>query len=148
LLDGLFWVSCFVADGSRILEYFVIIAAFVAFVAPEVDFLVIMLDKLQAVGFVPAEREHVKADLATYAVLQTIVWEFSLEHLNEYLAYSMLFVILFKCISLIFRAVTTYGANIYHTVASFYMVTCFDRNAQLVNVILAEITKLIKTLSA
>ena len=46
LLDRLLWISGLVADGSWVFVDFVIVAAFVAFVAPEVDFVVIVLNKL------------------------------------------------------------------------------------------------------
>ena len=52
-----------------------VVATFVAFVAPEVDFIVIVLDKLQAIRFVPAKWEHIKADLTTNAVSETVVSE-------------------------------------------------------------------------
>jgi len=54
------WVGDLVANGSRVLEYLMIIATLVALVAVEVDLVVIILHVLQAEGLVPALREHIE----------------------------------------------------------------------------------------
>jgi hypothetical protein len=64
-----------VADGARVLEDLVVVAALVGLVAEEVDGavldaadLLLGFDVLQAVGLVPASGEDVKGDLAADGV--------------------------------------------------------------------------------
>lgn len=79
LSDGLLGAGHAVANGARVLEDLVIVAALVRLVAEEVDGAVLDaadllfgFDMLQAVGFVPAGRENVEGDLAADGVA---VWE-------------------------------------------------------------------------
>jgi hypothetical protein len=133
--------------GSWVFVNFVVVAAFVAFVAPEVNFVVVVLHKLQAVRFVPAKREHIKADLATHAISEAIVSELFAEYLNKVTTDKVFLVVFFEGISLFSSAVATNGADINHTVTSLNVVACFYRYVKLVHVCLAEITEFIQALS-
>lgn len=63
----------------------VIVASLVRFVPKEVDFIEILFHELQAVSFVPANGEDIKADLAADAVREVEGGEALLEHLHELL---------------------------------------------------------------
>lgn len=115
-------------DGSWVFVNFVVVTAFVAFVAPKMDFVVIVLDKLQAIRFVPANWEHIKADLASHAKPKTIVSELFSEYLNEVATDKVLLVVFFESISLFSCAVAANGADVNHTVTSLNVVTCFNRD--------------------
>ena len=75
LSHGLLRAGHAVADGARVLEDLVVVAALVGLVAEEVDGavldaadLLLGFDVLQAVGLVPAGREDVEGDLAADGV--------------------------------------------------------------------------------
>lgn len=82
LSHGLLRAGHAVADGARVLEDLVVVAALVGLVAEEVDGavldaadLLLGFDVLQAVGLVPASGEDVEGDLAADGVA---VWKVSL----------------------------------------------------------------------
>jgi len=82
LSDGLLGAGHAVANGARVLEDLVVVAALVGLVAEEVDGpvldaadLLLGFDMLQAVGLVPASGEDVEGDLAADGVA---VWEIML----------------------------------------------------------------------
>lgn len=90
LSDSLLGASNAVANGARVLEDLVVVAALVGLVAEEVDGavldaadLLLGFDVLQAVGLVPASGEDVEGDLAADGVAVWVMLLARLQSSNE-----------------------------------------------------------------
>ena len=78
MVDSVGRVSNRMANHPRVIVYFKIIASRLALVPKEVDFIVLVLNELEAEALVPAFREDIKGYLASYGVLKFEVSEFIL----------------------------------------------------------------------
>ena len=59
------WVGDFVTDSTRVFVDFMIIATLVALVSEEMNFIIFLLNVLEAPRFVPSLWEHIKRYLTT-----------------------------------------------------------------------------------
>ena len=98
--DGIIRVSNFMSNCSRISEDLVIVATRLALITEKVDFIIVFLNELQAVAFVPALGENIEGDLASNREGKKLITELLLQFLNECLTNSSTLVELFEFITL------------------------------------------------
>lgn len=76
-----------------------IVATWLTLVTEEMDLIVILLNKLQAVALVPALGEDIEGNLSANRESEKLIAEFLLQLFNEGLAHTSIFVIPFKFIT-------------------------------------------------
>ena len=104
------------ANSSRVLVDFVIVATLVALVTIEVDLVVLLLNILEAEGLVPALGEDIERDLATNGELQVEVGELRTESSDESISDLGGLIEVLESITLLSGAVSADGRNVHHTV--------------------------------
>ena len=63
--DSILWVGDLVSDGARVFVNLMVVSSLIALVSEEVDFIVLLLNVLEAERFVPPLWEDVKRYLAS-----------------------------------------------------------------------------------
>ena len=81
------------------------------------DFIVVLLDELEAEGLVPALREHIERDLTSNRELQVQVGELFFQLSDKCFTHIGRLIILLELVALSLRAVAANRANIDHAIA-------------------------------
>ncbi len=128
----------------------VVVTSFKRFISEKVYFLII-LQKLQAVCFVPSVGEHIKGYLSSNGVGKPNIWELLLQSINKVLPnFRSLHqpityvVILLELISLTLRTVPTDWTDINHSRPIFYKGSPLNGNIQLRQILQAEVDELLQ----
>lgn len=110
------------ANGPWILPNFKIVATFVALIAPKVNLVIFVLDKLKAEGLVPAFGENIERNLTANAETQVKVTKLLFEYVDEVFPDVVLEVIFFICVPLFAGTISTDGRNIDHASTALNMI--------------------------
>ena len=81
------------------------------------DFIVVLLDELEAEGLVPALREHIEGDLTSNRELQVQFGELFFQLSDKCFTHIGRLIILLELVALSLRAVAANRANIHHAIA-------------------------------
>ena len=112
LFYGVFRAGSLVANHAFVNVNFVVIASIVASVAPEVNFVEIVLHKLETEAFVPTNRKNIKRNLAAYRKLKVEICELLFQYVHELLSNFVFIIIQLKLVSLLSRTVPPNGTHI------------------------------------
>ena len=122
---------------------FVVITPVVASVAPKVNFIEIVLHKLETEAFVPTNWKHIKRYLAANGKLKVEVCELLFQNIYESLSNLVLVIIQLKLISLLARTVPPNGTHIQHAISILHKCAPLYRDIQICDIVQTKIYDLL-----
>jgi ketopantoate hydroxymethyltransferase len=139
------------ANGSGISVNLVIVAALESLVTKEVNVLVgnaigllgLVLEVLEAVGLVPASREHVEGNLSANGKGEAEMTKSLLEDSDKLLTDLGILVVLLEVVSFLCASVTADGADVNHAVAELDKGSALDGNVEISDVVEDKVGELL-----
>ena len=106
--------------------------------------LVVLLQELETVGFVPALRDNIEGNLTTNQVYEVVVRELLLENIDHLLTNMVFLVIKAKGITLLLRAIATDRADVEHSRTEFDEGASLHWDIQFTNIAQDKVDELVQ----
>mmetsp|Transcript_13087 Transcript_13087/g.15804 ORF Transcript_13087/g.15804 Transcript_13087/m.15804 type:complete len:218 (+) Transcript_13087:337-990(+) len=125
----------------------VIIATLICLVAKEMNLLVVF-QETEAICFIPALREHVKANLATDGICEVVIRELLLECFHHLLPHPSTLIKLLELIAFFLTAVASNRRYVEHASTEFDEGPSLDGDLEIRDIVENEVDKLLQFLLA
>ena len=106
--------------------------------------LVVLLQELETVGFVPALRDNIEGNLTTNQVYEVVVRELLLENIDHLLTNMVFLVIKAKGITLLLRTIATDRTDVEHSRTELDEGTSLHGDTQLTNITQDKVNELVQ----